>query len=485
MPLVALAEDEVAHVRSCEPTYTRGRDRRGAERLRRSEARARGGFEVTVLRTTSAGSGTPRERRAASGRDAHEHEPRMTRVLGLPRPRRPPAHPRATQVHAYPYAPQYAAAVRRAGDPALRHCDRAGGPWTASRSTPSSSPPVASAGRAPPKGWTFTGEFIPVRLPRRRIPATAPRSSSAGDQRARDRVRPRTGRADRRPPSPQRYVIQKIVDGVPRTGGGSRSTARSSGVARPGRARPLAPRSGSCVAGARRPTSARPRRTRHPRRRHRALPGLPRPGRRRPHHLSSGDRRDRRAHCHVRRDARELTRSSARRGTTSTFPTSTPSPCAGCSGPSSSLAHRTLHPDLPGLGSSGSTLPRGPYRSSSCRRAGSAGGRATSRRPTAADAARDAEPRRRSRCTTRSRRRSRKGRRRPAGRGPSSAAPSAPDAPTAIPPGRTRGARRGRGGLRRAARRIPPPTRRAGAHRGASARIGPAWAPTCSGLREA
>ena len=96
-------------------------------------------------------------------RDAHEHEPRDDRVLRLPRPARPPAAPRGDAVHAYlrAYAERFGVTPRIRLDAPRRRRRGQAGPSTASPSTPSSSRPAASAAHMCPTASTaFAGELL-------------------------------------------------------------------------------------------------------------------------------------------------------------------------------------------------------------------------------------------------------------------------------------------------------------------------------------
>ena len=301
----------------------RGRDRRGAERPRRREARARGGVRGDGLR----GERRPRRAVARRGgaqrrlaRDAHEHEPRDDRVLRLPGAARPPGAPRSDAGARVP--PGLRRAVRRdPADPA--RLARARGPGRLDRGRRAVRRrrrrlrPLPPASAPPRCGDVHRGGPALVRLPRR---GGAPRPRHARrrqrDQRARDRVRPRTGRAGRvvlpqaavRDPEDRRRrpLGLAVVHALRRARAASR---------RPGRARAEAARPDPACRG----LAGRLRRARtrpgHLRRGHRALPGLPRAGRGRQHHVSARDRRDRRPHRHVRRrERRELRRDRLRDG---------------------------------------------------------------------------------------------------------------------------------------------------------------------------
>ena len=299
---------------------------------------------------------------------AHEHEPRDDRVLGLRRARRPPAPPRR---RADPRLPaRLRRALRRDGaDPpphARWRTSRAAGRSTASASTASSSPPAASASRASRPGSTaFGGELIhafdyPGAEPLPRPPHARLRQRH---QRAGDRVRPRAGhgrglgvpQAPLRDPEGRRrrLVGLAVVHGV-RRARAPHAAARRAGphAARPGPARRRRPRR-------LRRARAGPR---HLRGGHLALPGLPRPGRRR--RASPAGRRSPRSTAApspsptARPSA--STRSCARRATTLDIPYLDDDVWAVL-GPDLALYRRTLHPDLPGFGVIGQFLAQGPY----------------------------------------------------------------------------------------------------------------------------
>ena len=340
----------------------RGGDRRGAERPRRSEARARGGVRGDGLR----GERRPRRAVARRGgaqrrvaRDAHEHEPRDDRVLRLPGPARPPGAPRSDAGARVP--PGLRRAVRRdPADPA--RLARARGPGRLDRGRRAVRRrrrrvrPLSPSSTAP-RVETFTGEVLhsfdyPGAEALRDRATLVVRQR---DQRARDRVRSRAGRAGRvvlpqaavRDPEDRRRrpLGLAVVHALRRARAASRRRGTSSGE---GCA------TGSCAWRARRPTSAPPHPTRTSSSRasrsarttsRRSRTAASRAGPRSPRSRAAPSRSPTGA-------ARASTRSSARRATTSTFPTSTPR-FAGCSGPSSSSRTERSTPTSQALRSSG------------------------------------------------------------------------------------------------------------------------------------
>ncbi len=158
-----------------------------------------------------------RPQRSVAG-DAHEHEPRDDRVLGLPAPADHPLHPAAEQIHAYlrAYADRFGVTERiRLRTPVARLARV--GTSTASASTPWSSPPAASASRACRRGLTrstassSTPSTYPGAEPFRGRRTLVYGNGISGLEIASD-LAAVTGRvsAFRKP----RYVIQKVVDGV-------------------------------------------------------------------------------------------------------------------------------------------------------------------------------------------------------------------------------------------------------------------------------
>ena len=287
----------------------------------------------------------------------------MTAFSDFPPPADHPLHPDATQIRAYLH--DYAARSVYATDPArVARADVRPG-WTVD-GEPFDAVVVASGrfGRPqlPPGLDRFGGEVLhafdyPGAEPFRDRP---PRLRER-HQRDRDRVGPCPGRAGRlgvpqaavRDPEGRRRRLVGLAV--------VHALRRARAPPAPARRLDAGSGNGCCALPGRRRTSAPPRRTRTS-----SSPGsrsVRTTSRRSATAASSAGRRSRRSTVARSRSrtgrARRSRRWSARRATPWTSRTSTR--VRELLGPDLALVHRTLHPDLPGLGVVGQFLAQGPY----------------------------------------------------------------------------------------------------------------------------